>query len=1083
MRAKERAKKKRTTREKVIGIGIKALQITIFMTIFVLCVREGSMNMERVSAYKDNSGEDILTLEDYLAGGSNCFTEQLDQYRTNIDAWNKAIQEYSEVLNSSNWEENSKWYGTEYIYVGPSYKLQTESSQVELTNGKSYTQTEKMAYEYILVNIETKRDTLQAEYEELKMIYGGFSIVGYNVGDTFTVDIKKNDIFSDSEWQGLDSLLYGNGSRADALDDDTDKPKKTEKYIAEPLGNGAWKLYKWMYQWDIDLTIDGLVYGRMASSYKGTVDFTHFGLENNNPYGIVGATAYYVLRRIFLSSLPVIVIVMLIMQLFKNTNKGRAQLKEMVTNLLLVIAFLFVAPYALNLVIYFRDGILRVTNIGMTAIFNSVGLENGSVGGSVIGMMYAVYDSNHSLLNAFLLCAAVGSGFAHFVTYIKMAVLLTVCFAVFPLVLLVYIWNKKILMDWWNIFFPNLCAPIIDVILLQIPSIILLIYKVVLKGNGSIVLGILLMVIMWVTMAIRERIIKLLGFDGIGGQRGLGMMGGMMMLARQLGNSAFRRGGRDTSTDNMEMETVKEEGAFEKARGAIMERAQSEPDELPLGEDVSYNPELGSQTDAFLNYMDEYEGQSGEGTLLDSKEMPEMIGDFANEAMENEMPERYMESTVDGYEGADAMPELFGEEVSKDGVGVESDVIADGTFVEPYEQPVEAGLEETIVGNATSFKQPSEIPDNRMEMKNDIKPVVDEEFRESLTDHMARERYDNLAKMDGYNNEIAQNEATMRNSGYTGRENYLEERSRYMEQMGKLNYYIDSTRDRMNSISDKGSLEYGKERRNLTSALGRKSELSERVEQLDHAARLERTNAAYKQKVNDCMRREEEYAKKAELGGMRGNTYSNAKDYMYQRQVDNARRSLATFKNFDTKRYEGILTPGEKEAFYRAREMNQKRQKIFDAAGKAAGVAISTAGVAGAAAASAYAAYGGAGTSAMIVGASAMGTRAASGVAERMVRGTGGVVVNHLSTDIAERSRQRGNPVKRNDGVVERHRSVQTDSNHASREIRPDSYVLENLKRGAQKQIDILNKSAEDKRSKEDKVLKEFQDRANKGAE
>ena len=108
---------------------------------------------------------------------------------------------------------------------------------------------------------------------------------------------------------------------------------------------------------------------------------------------------------------------------------------------------------------------------------------------------------------------------------------------------------------------------------------------------------------------------------------------------------------------------------------------------------------------------------------------------------------------------------------------------------------------------------------------------------------------------------------------------------------------------------------------------------------------------------------EKEYAKAWEIGGMSGRSYQNARDYRFQAKVDQAQKSLATYQNFDSKRFENILTPEEKENFYREREIHEKREKavqMIAAGGRfVADKAVFAATVTAAAAGATFSAYGG----------------------------------------------------------------------------------------------------------------------------
>lgn len=1031
---------------------------SIFLGIVCLLLVVETLAPVRVRADK------LLTLEDYLASGGNIFTDELDSLKEEIQRSKGVLDAIPQKMDieicagnlqdsrnpmylykSSGFEINASTFeGFQECEAAARKKItqyanQAAFSSISLQNGSTYSGFYISLVGYFREEVESYYEEKKHLYDKKATYYSGFGIVGVDNNGTFQVGITKNTIFRESWKAFVDSELYGRGDNSyAAYNEDVKQADKTEKYIAEPLGNGAWSLYEWLRKWDIDLSIDGLVYGRMAGSYRGTVDLTHFGLEANNPYGIVAASAYYVLRRILLSALPVIVMVLLLFQLPKNTNKGRAQLKEMATRMLWIIALLFAAPYLINLCIYFRDGVLRFASIGMGSIFQSIGLGEG-VGSSIIGVTYAVYENNHSLVNALVWCASVGSGFFFLATYLRMAILLTGCVAILPLVLFMAVWNKKILESWFNIFFPNMCAPLIDVILLQIPSIVLLVYKRLFGASGgSIVLGIVLIMLIWSTLAVRERIIKLLGFEGFGGggKGFLGMLGAMgaaaMMMMRGMGGGRGRSGGDREDKPDI---SSKDGETLERERGRIYQDARKAPmDDVPMGEEVSYNSNLAGETDSFLESMDaqygggadeegvmpgdiepmEGEGFSAEGALPEgADEIPEMgemeenalsfeelsdvpydedgfVGDSIDytELPEGEFAGGETYTTMSDVEGLSrqTISEVpsAGEEVS---VGEHMATEQAGTT--PADMPVTPS-QESYSGISAS-QSPGPIPE--------IEPVYNEEFRNSLSDATSRARYENLAQIDAYKAEISKNEATMRNSGYTSRSEYVEERKGYAEQLTRLDNHIEASKARLDGITDKTSKEYLAEQNTLAGARNQRAQVQERIRQLDHAAQLDRANQTYESRVSTLSGKEKGYARAESLGGMNGRVYENAQEYIHQTKLDDAKKSLANYRNFDSKRFEGVLTPAERENYYRERTIHERREKLLHVAGTAAKVAVGTAVVGAAATASVYSAYGGSNASAQAASATAIGGMVAGKVGGRVVGGAAGKVAHKLPTN------------------------------------------------------------------------------------
>lgn len=277
---------------------------------------------------------------------------------------------------------------------------------------------------------------------------------------------------------------------------------------------------------DIDLSIDGIVFGRMAATLSDSgyveADFTHFGLEENNPWGIIGATIFYALRSICLVVMPIILLVLLILELFHNTGKGRARLKELAIHTVYVFGLLFILPYALDLFIYFRDVVLYSVYGAMNNLV--AGISGGATENKgLVDMMLEVQDGR--ILNALVLLASVCAGAFFLFDYIRIALLLTIAFGIFPIIAVMSFWNNKKLSEWSNVFFPNLLVPFIDMLLVLIPTFLQALFvRIFGSGFSTVLMGVIILIVIWNVVAVRNRIVKLLGFDGLGGGGNIGQM-------------------------------------------------------------------------------------------------------------------------------------------------------------------------------------------------------------------------------------------------------------------------------------------------------------------------------------------------------------------------------------------------------------------------------------------------------------------------------------------------------------------------------------------------------------------------------
>lgn len=798
-------------------------------------------------------------------------------------------------------------------------------------------------------------------------------------------------------------ILYGNPlpeeeTTEEEIEIEVPEPNAIDKVAGSGIVIIAATLYLWMRDWNIDMSIEGIVYGRMAGNRDGTAiaaDFTHFGLEPNNPYGIFGAAIYYNMRGICLQLFPVVLLIMLIMQLFHNSSKGRAQLKEMLENTVVIVVMLFALPYVLDFVIFLRDVLLYVMANGVTQVLQSMGLAaEGSWGTAMIMEFYVSYMESPSFIKALLFAAAVGAGFFFLASYVVMASLLAAAFGFFPLVAIYSYWNRRVLQDWISLVIPNLLIPLFDAMLLMFPSIINAVYYQAFGDyNGAVTLFIVILIIIWNTVKIRDTIVRLLGFTGLTSQRGMGMaflasmalrsllFGGMKAAGAAVGKSGAAAA--ETASSAREgMETAMK-------REALMNQADRDTI-LPPIESRSPDRRWESQTDALLQRQNEEELLSAGGL---QNAMPDA---------DNFGPGRDMPLEADAFTGEEMPPE-FGLQTEDLGAPPEAEALApdvslseSGRMLEPlpeegYQDGVQdigaqevpyKNLEEIPGGGGMNAENASQMPGGGTDAPNDFirmsaedfmeppktgywgapdglkaEPVLNDQFMQGLPER-EKLRYRNLAQKDAYMQKVRENEEYMASAGYH-KNTYEQDREALMARIngeGGLNHHINRLRDAYNGMPDKNSEAAGVIKRELQANLHAKAEGTARIRALDEAASRDRRNAAYAKRIERCSAIEKQYAKNSAIGGMSNRWYETAKDYEYQRKLDDIKRRQMDYKNFDSRAYEGILSPGEKAEYYRERERKQMEQRIAAAAVKAGSAAV---GVMAGAAAGSLAAYGG----------------------------------------------------------------------------------------------------------------------------
>lgn len=822
----------------------------------------------------------------------------------------------------------------------------------------------------------------------------GFSgYVGELVDDFLDERISQNNVtlvsdtaitsypsmFSGIKWTLLDTRLYGGveGGTDNEFeryeDEDVLKVSAVEKIFSVSLAAVGYMAYTWFTSWEIDLSIDSLIYGRMAMDYDSAADFTHFGLESNNPYGIAGATIFYLLRRLVLSLVPVFALFMLIKQLFQNTSKGRAQLKDFIQNLIVMLLLLFAMPYLINFFIYLRDAFMWAMSKGMASMYESMGIVRYNFGNSIVNQMLLMYLETPSFFSAILLLAAVGAGIFFFVHYISVAALLALGFGLFPIVAIWSLFNRRVLTEWLNIMLPNLLLPFIDLLIFQIPSIIYNVYVGTFESTGGVVLSVIILVVIWKTVSIRNRWIKVFGFDGIGGSSnmGLALMAARVMGGLTKGRSSGKVSAGGSAAGGVVTETSDGASLMREAneRGALMASADANMDMSMHGGTWSSQSDYGNDTNKLIEEMnDRYEPlEEGTGSLagggvadggmvvmedgaigeaVPNMDMAAPLSDY-DVAMDEDgsvgglLTDGYDESMTDNLISAERpyVPEM--EHMTAPAAGVTmaqmgTDSISGGRMAEGVDAPVRPD----IINASSSIVEQGPVVSANAITRQDVHSSnkYDGVFADSLSER-DKGRYENLVRKDMYSDKIAANQSYMNQVGYN-RATYEQEKQSLRDNIGRLNEPIASVTQKVNSISDKSSPEYVQAKSDLQRLTDTKKAGEERMAQLDRAANMDKQNSVYRQHMDNCEQRERQYAYNSGLGGMSDKAYDNANNFKYQTQVNNIKKKQMDYKNFDSKQYEGILTPQERSDYYRQRAMKEHETRVLNAAATFGKVAV-----------------------------------------------------------------------------------------------------------------------------------------------
>lgn len=303
--------------------------------------------------------------------------------------------------------------------------------------------------------------------------------------------------------------------------------------------------------------LNGIVLGNLSSN--NSVSYAKFGLEPGNPYGIMGAKIYNIMRKVSLGLIYIYVLYLIVSNIIYSSAKSRTQLKEVLGNAFIMIVLMYGMPVVVNFVIGIRDSI--IIDI-FTDIFNEpnisfLDVENANVlyKASAMNQNGAIAStSKFSLLNAIVWLAMKCAPLIYVFPYVAIAISETIMFIIFPVIALLSVKSKKLLTVWSGNFFAYLLVPLFDSIILMSPKII----ELSLRGAGvlgsdldlepseRVALSLVQLACLFAAQPARNGIIRLLdGSIGVGtGPSPIASMArGAFMAARMSSLAGGGRGG------------------------------------------------------------------------------------------------------------------------------------------------------------------------------------------------------------------------------------------------------------------------------------------------------------------------------------------------------------------------------------------------------------------------------------------------------------------------------------------------------------------------------------------------------------
>lgn len=310
----------------------------------------------------------------------------------------------------------------------------------------------------------------------------------------------------------------------------------TEATISNIILNLGWTFYQGFRgtgNGDINATTTGILMGNVVTG--GTNWFT-FDMHDDNLYGQIGATIYFVLRLVFLPFLFIFVLFMLIKTLWTaGGRQGLGEMKGVIYSGIISVVLVFLMPQIVDWLCEMRDAfeVVMLRTLQNFDIGNGVITTNMTQALGTIEDSYYAYAMNDGHVgSALVYLGVVLIPLSFMVSYIKIAIQQIMLFGLFPVFCGISIVNKPMLTNWLAVFISNIFVPVLDVALVMLPLCIMQSLSIN-AGNAPILSAIMIIVSMNAVIPARNAVLHL-----IGGGLGVAFAGGQGFSLLAAGASA-----------------------------------------------------------------------------------------------------------------------------------------------------------------------------------------------------------------------------------------------------------------------------------------------------------------------------------------------------------------------------------------------------------------------------------------------------------------------------------------------------------------------------------------------------------------
>lgn len=397
----------------------------------------------------------------------------------------------------------------------------------------------------------------------------------------------SNNCYADNakSWTAdADQEIYeGENEETEEDEPEEDKePSKIEKWVAGMISGLATGINGEFIK--LGMSLDQVICGRVGTGDE--VAMFSFELVKGNPYGMIAAAVYDIIRSIIYIVMAILLTAMSAKAMYHGgSGQSREQFKSSLAAFFWYYALLYLMPYILDLFLYIRDQILYAVMERLTFLVSgNSGIGTGSL--NLIGHYKEAAAATPDITNALMYLGAVCITFFFMFEYAGMAMAMVIMVILFPFMCVKANMQSRAMDGWVCDVFSIVITPVLDMVLVAVP---------ILTGIWFPEMWLLKMVMCGLVIPSRNAAKRVLGLSSAGA----GMLNGMMaaMALRSAGGMAKKGVQRVTSIG----EAIKNGREDKKRQQYHEDMAKMEAEDLGQSKDRLQDLGLADPQDASTN--------------------------------------------------------------------------------------------------------------------------------------------------------------------------------------------------------------------------------------------------------------------------------------------------------------------------------------------------------------------------------------------------------------------------------------------------------------------------------------------------